>query len=145
RELGAVSRVQCHGAPTDLLAAYAATDVPESETVLFNPPFSRIAASAAALSGKPVVSAETFTCLYGFPKEHQAEERILDLKVTADSIVAHGINQILWHGMPFNAPGKNDHFYAAIHVGETGSLTPELAPFNEYLARVSGFMRRGKT
>ena len=30
------------------------------------PHFSRIAASAAALSGKPVVSAETFTCLYGF-------------------------------------------------------------------------------
>ena len=58
REHGAVSRVQCHGAPTDLLAAYAVVDVPESEAILFDPPFSRIAASAAALSGKPVVSAE---------------------------------------------------------------------------------------
>src|SRR5438105_3796534 len=66
REHGAVSRVQCHGAPTDLLSAYAAVDVPESEAILFDPPFSRIAASAAALSGGSVVSAETFTCLYGF-------------------------------------------------------------------------------
>jgi hypothetical protein len=63
REHGAVSRVQCHGAPTDLLSAYAAVDIPESEAILFPPPFSRIAASAAALSERPVVSAETFTCL----------------------------------------------------------------------------------
>ena len=49
--LGALSRVQCHGAPTDLLAAYAAADVPESEAILFDPHFSQFAASAAALSG----------------------------------------------------------------------------------------------
>jgi hypothetical protein len=66
REYGALSRVQCHGAPTDLHSAYAAVDIPETEAILFPPAFSRIAASAAALSGRPVVSAETFTCLFGF-------------------------------------------------------------------------------
>ena len=35
RSHGAYSRVQCHGAPTDLLAAYAAVDVPESESRVF--------------------------------------------------------------------------------------------------------------
>ena len=35
RRLGAVSRVQCHGAPTDLLAAFALADIPESEALLF--------------------------------------------------------------------------------------------------------------
>ncbi|MCU0722728.1 MAG: hypothetical protein MUC63_03800, partial [Planctomycetes bacterium] len=44
RRLGGFSRVQCHGAPTDLLAAYAAADVPESEAVLFDPHFSQLAA-----------------------------------------------------------------------------------------------------
>ena len=38
--LGAYARVQAHGSPTDLLAAYAAADVPESEALLFDPPFS---------------------------------------------------------------------------------------------------------
>src|SRR5262245_58470987 len=32
-ELKARSRVQCHGAPTDLIAAYAALDIPESEAL----------------------------------------------------------------------------------------------------------------
>jgi len=32
--LGAFSRVQCHGSPTDLIAAYGSVDVPESEAIL---------------------------------------------------------------------------------------------------------------
>ena len=64
--LNSFTRVQCHGAPCDSLAAFAAADVPESEAILFDPEFSRIPASAAALTGKPVVSAEAFTCLYGW-------------------------------------------------------------------------------
>src|SRR5262249_55861660 len=99
REHGAFSRVQCHGAPTDLLSAYAAVDIPESEAILFDPPFSRIAASAAALSGKPVVSAETFTCLYGFvtrtnlgPYRYWHKEQVADLKLLADALFAQGIN-----------------------------------------------------
>ncbi|MFL6463221.1 MAG: glycosyl hydrolase [Bryobacteraceae bacterium] len=39
RNHGAYARVQCHGAPTDLLAAYTAVDVPESESLLFAPSF----------------------------------------------------------------------------------------------------------
>ena len=50
---GAKARVQCHGAPTDILAAYALSDIPESESLLFDPDFSLIAASAAALTDKP--------------------------------------------------------------------------------------------
>ena len=32
-------------------------------------------ASAAALAQKPLVTCETFTCLYGFPDDHQGEEQ----------------------------------------------------------------------
>ena len=62
-ELGARSRVQCHGSPTDLISAYASVDIPETEAILYDPHFSRIPASAAALADKPVVSGETFTCI----------------------------------------------------------------------------------
>jgi hypothetical protein len=152
RERGAFSRVQCHGAPTDLLAAYAAVDVPESEALLFDPPFSRIAASAAALSGKPVVSAETFTCLYGFvtpgnlePYRYWHKEQVADLKLLADALFAQGVNQVVWHGMPFNGPGGRNEFYASVHVGPDAAFAAELPAFNAYLERVSALLKLGRT
>jgi len=148
--LGALSRVQCHGAPTDLLAAYAAADVPESEAILFDPHFSQLAASAAALAGKAVVSAETFTCLYGWkprpgPGPHQGEELTADLKLLADGLFANGVNFILWHGMPYNPPGGGNRFYASVHVGPDSGFADELPAFNAYLEQVSGILRRGRT
>jgi hypothetical protein len=152
RENGAVSRVQCHGAPTDLLSAYAAVDIPESEAILFPPHFSRIAASAAALSGKKVVSAETFTCLYGFvtrtnldPYLYWHKEQAADLKLLADALFAQGVNQVVWHGMPYNGPGGRDEFYASVHVAPDCAFAAELPPFNAYLERVSALLRLGWT
>lgn len=152
RKVGAYARVQCHGAPTDLLAAYAAVDVPESESLLFPPSFSRIAASAAAWDGKPVISAETFTCIYGFPgwddsaDEYWKEEKPGDLKLLADSLFAHGVNQIVWHGMPFQPNGDTDvEFYAAVHVGPDSPFAPVLPAFNAYLEQVSSYMKQGET
>jgi hypothetical protein len=152
RERGASSRVQCHGAPTDLLSAYAAVDIPESEAILFDPPFSRIAASAAALSGKPVVSAETFTCLYGFvtrtnldPYRYWHKEQVADLKLLADALFAQGVNQVVWHGLPFNGPGDKNEFYASVHVGPDAAFATDLPAFNAYLARVSALLRLGRT
>jgi len=150
RQLGGFSRVQCHGAPTDLLAAYAAVDVPESEAILFDPEFSNIAASAAALTGKPIVSAETFTCMYGWvakpgPGQHQGEEQIADLKMLADAMFANGVNQIVWHGMPYNPRGGSNRFYATTHVGPESSFASQLPAFNAYMSRVSAAMRQGET
>ena len=150
-EIGAVSRVQCHGAPTDLLAAYAAVDIPESEAILFPPHFSRIPASAAALAGKPIVSAETFTCVYGFitransdPLRYWQQENVADLKLLADAVFAQGVNQIVWHGMPFNGPEGRNTFYASVHVGPDASLHAELPGFNAYLEKVSSALKLGR-
>lgn len=146
RELGAVSRAQCLGAPCDLLAAYAAVDVPETEAILFDPEFARIPASAAVVSGKPVVSAEAFTCLYGWrpwpgPAPHQGEEQTADLKLLADALFANGVNQVVWHGMPY----RPYRFYAGVHVGPDAAFADQLPEFNAYLARVSKLMREGRT
>ena len=152
RELGAYSRVQCHGAPTDLLSAYAAADVPESESLLFPVRFSRIPASAAALASKPVVSCETFTCIYGFPSGNfhlprwlLKKEEPADLKLLVDGLIANGINQVVWHGMPFNPPGGEIEFYALVHVGPDGALARHLPQFNHYMEKVCSFMRQGRT
>ncbi len=150
-ENNAYSRVQCHGAPVDLLAAYASVDVPESESLLFPPSFSRIPASAAAWAGKQVVSAEAFTCIYGFPGwDHSAEEywkreTAGDIKLLADALFANGVNQIVWHGMPYQPSGKEVEFYASVHVGPDSAFVSKLAELNRYLDAVCSFMQAGET
>jgi hypothetical protein len=145
KDLGGFSRGQCSGSPTDILSAYASLDVPESEAMLYEPYFTRIVSSSAALSGKPLITAETFTCLYGWPRAHMREEKVTDLKLVADALFAHGLNQVIWHGTPYNPKGSDSiSFYATVHVGKAGALSTELPAFNNYLTTVSGYMRRGK-
>ncbi len=144
-----LSRVQCHGAPADIIAAYAEADVPESEALLFDPAFSRFAASAAALTGKDIVSCESFTCLYGWNPwpsagPHLGEEKIGDLKLLADALAAHGVNRFIWHGMPFAAAGRETRFYASVHVGPDGALAPRMSELNRYLEEISRFLREGR-
>lgn len=144
--LGAFSRAQCSGAPTDLITAYASIDVPETEAMLYEPNFSKIVASATALSGKNIISAETFTCLYGWPAKHIRKEQTADLKLVCDALFANGVNQIIWHGMPYNPIGiDTNYFYASVQVGKKGSLTEELPAFNKYMTKVSEKMRFGRT
>lgn len=143
--MNSVSRVQCMGAPTDIISAYASVDIPETEAMLYNPNYTAIVSSAAALSGKNIITSETFTCLYGWPAKHIREEQTADLKLIADALFAKGVNQIIWHGMPYNPIGIDTfYFYASSHVGKTGSLTDELKPFNDYMQKVSAKMRFGK-
>ncbi|MDT4762575.1 glycosyl hydrolase [Sphaerochaeta sp. PS] len=147
---GALSRVQCHGAPTDVLAAYALVDIPESETLLFDPDFSLLAASAAAFHDKPIVSSETFSCIYGWvPTPHTppglADEQIRDLRCVADAQFAWGVNRVVWHGKPFSTKGDPKKFYASVHLGADGRLEKDLNEFNAYLETVSDYMSRGET
>jgi len=145
-ELGAFSRVQCSGAPCDIISAYATVDVPESEALLYDPAYSTIVASAATLSGKKAVTCETFTCLYGWPRDHHSEEQVADLKLLADAVFANGVNQIFWHGKPYNPAGQDTvKFYASVHVGKSGSLAEDIPAFNAYLQKVSSFMKKGKS
>lgn len=150
RRLGSVSRVQCHGAPTDLLAAFALVDVPESEALLFETFFSAIPGSAAALGARPVVTCETFTCIYGYepwpaPSPHHGEEKVEDMKLMADAVFANGVNHIVWHGMPYNAPGGTNAFYATTHVGPDSGFAGRLPAFNAYLAEAADFVKQGRT
>ena len=154
---GAFSRAQCGGAPTDLLTAFTLVDIPETEAILYEPSFSKIAASAATLSRKEAVTSETFTCMYGWTglsymnghgqSPHQGEEKIADLKLVCDALFANGTNQIIWHGFPFNKVGNTDNwFYTTCQVStdESNSLSGEpLSRFNAYMAKVSSFMRKG--
>jgi len=143
--VGFLSRGQCSGAPCDLISAYSKLDIPETEALLFEPFFSRIVASAASLSNKPIVSSETFTCLYGWPRDYIKEENIADLKLLADALFANGVNQIIWHGKPFVYNHiDTTPFYASVHVGDSGELAKHIPVFNKYLTEVSKYLRSGR-
>jgi len=143
---GVRSRGQVSGAPCDLISGYALLDIPEGEAMLFEPEFSTIPASAAHLSGKQLISSETFTCLYGWPGDYMREEQTADLKLVADALFANGVNQIVWHGKPHNPSGYDTvNFYATTHIGPDDNLAEEIYEFNSYLEKVSSYMQKGAT
>ncbi len=147
-ENGALARVQSHGAPTDLLHAYAVADIPESEALLFDPPFSIFAASAAAQADLPVVSCESFSCIYGWnpwPElgTHLGEELWSDIVLLAHALYANGVNHIIWHGMPYNSTESSNRFYASVHVGPDSSFVEQIPGMNAQFAFLSKQLRRG--
>jgi hypothetical protein len=140
------SRGQCSGAPCDIISAYARLDIPEGEAMLYEPEFNSIPASAAMLASKSVVSAETFTCLYGWPRDYIRQEQIADLMLVADALFANGVNHIVWHGKPHNTKDQDTvSFYASVHVGSDGALAAEIPAFNQYLTTVSETMKQGRS
>ena len=146
RAAGAWSKVQCLGAPADVMTLYSLADIPETEAMLNNPRYGRIVSSSACLASKKTVSSETFTCLYGFPATYLRQEQTADLKMVADALFAQGINHHVYHGMPYNPEGADSiDFFATAYFGPNGSLTPELPAFNSYIEKVSGFLQSGKT
>jgi len=146
RELGAISRVQCLASPTDVMTTYSLVDVPETENMLNNPNYSLIVSSAACLASKPIISSESFTCTYGFPATYLREEQVADLKMIADAMFSFGVNQHIYHGLPYNPKGVDSiDFFATTYFGPNGSLDPYLADFNQYIQKVSHLMRSGKT
>ena len=146
KELGAYSRVQCLASPTDVMTTYSLVDIPETESMLNNPNYSRIVSSSACLSSKHLVSSETFTCIYGFPSTYLREEQTADLKMAADAMFSQGVNQHFYHGMPYNPAGSDTiTFFATTYFGPNGSLSEELPAFNSYMEKVSGILQKGKT
>ncbi|MFM2385969.1 MAG: hypothetical protein RL660_726 [Bacteroidota bacterium] len=140
----AYSRAQVSGAPVDVIEAYKRIDIPETEAMLYEPNFANIPASAAMLSNKKIVSCETFTCLYGWPREYIRKEQVADMKLVADAVFANGVNQIVWHGKPYTPAGTDKwRFYASVHLGDSSAFVNEVRPFNSYLTTVSNYMRKG--
>ena len=146
KDLGAWSRVQCLASPTDVMNTYSLIDIPETESMLNNPNYSRIVSSSACLSGKRLVSSETFTCMYGFPHTYLHKEQTADLKMVADAMFAYGVNHHVYHGMPYNPIGSDTNtFFATTYFGPNGSLSNELPQFNSYIEKVSKYLQIGKT
>jgi hypothetical protein len=139
---GMLARVQAHGAPVDLLRAYALADIPETEQLYAGGrmDFLKMASSAAHVYGRRSVSAESFVHA---GQAYQSTPQ--SLQRDANRAIAAGVSQIVYHGFPyvymdrpepgwfpFGPPAAfSDHFN-----DHNTKIWPAIPALNAYIARL---------
>lgn len=159
---GSVTRNQAHGSPANLLDIYAAVDIPECEGfglsdfgikgLRKDPGFTKkndsdismlkYASSAAHISGKPLVSSETFTWL----TEH-FRTSLSQCKPDLDLMFLSGVNHVVFHGScysPSDEPWPGRRFYASVDMSPANNWWSAMPAFSRYIERCQSFLQMGK-
>ncbi|MEB2780089.1 glycosyl hydrolase [Algoriphagus sp. C2-6-M1] len=157
-----LTKNQAHGSPGNLLDLYAAVDIPECETfgssyfpipglrrdsadirnVDPDPIMLKFASSAAHLTGKNLVSSETFTWLGEHFKSSFAQ-----MKPEVEQAFLAGVNHIFYHGVtysPEDVPYPGWLFYASLNLTQQNSLWPHFKEFNDFIGRSQAILQAGK-
>jgi hypothetical protein len=141
---GFITRYQAHGSPGNWLDLYATADIPETEMFHAdrNQLISKFASSAAHVTGKPLVSAETGTWL----AEHFTAT-LGELKSLADDMFLSGVNHIFYHGCcysPDEAGWPGWCFYASTEMNPRNSIWRDVPALNDYIARCQSILQSGQ-
>ena len=159
---GSLTRNQAHGSPASLIDVYASVDVPEIEGfglsefhirgLRQDPGFTRsnfsdvsmlkYASSAAHITGKPLVSSETFTWL----TEH-FRTSLSQMKPDLDLMFTCGVNHVFFHGTcysPREAKWPGWRFYASIDMSPNNSIWRDAPSLMKYIERCQSFLQMGK-
>lgn len=148
-EQGMLSRIQAHGTWGDILRVYAAADIPEGETfgdhrtLRVNTIHRRLAASAAHLYGRELISNETFTWL----KRPRFTETPEEMKAAVDAVFLDGMNMIVNHGYAYSpeyAGRRGWPFYASTHINHTLPWWSQYRHLADYIHRTSALLRQGR-
>ena len=158
---GFLTRLQAHGSPGNLIDLYAAADIPECETFGSmpydipgfrrldqnirpgdaDPAMLKFSASAAHISGKPLVSSETFTWL----REH-FKTALSQCKPEVEDLLLSGINHTVLHGSTYS-PQRADwpgwKFYASVNFNENNSIWEDASGLFSYIGRCQSFLQKG--
>ncbi len=144
------ARIQAHGSPTDLIASYGKATIPESEGLYAggSAAFLRMAASAAHLSGAPIVSSEVL--------DFQGAPPVLPSTILAEANrnFAAGVNQLVLHGFPyvydsgFNWPGwmpfTSPYLPGKSVIGTFGTALNDRNPIWRFFPSVNAYISRGQ-
>ena len=141
---GFITRNEAHGSPGNLLDLYALADVPETEMFRLdrNKLISKFASSAAHVSGRKLVGAETGTWL----TEHFTET-LADMKYLVDDLFVSGVNHVFYHGTcysPEEAGWPGWVFYASYEMNPRNSVWHDVRALNDYVARCQSVLQSGK-
>ena len=158
-----LTRNQAHGSPGNLLDLYAAVDIPECETfgssffpipglrrdsadirnVDPDPVMMKFATSAANVTGKKLVSSETFTWL----GEH-FKTSLAQCKPELEQVFLSGVNHVFYHGTtysPQEAGWPGWLFYASVNFNPSNSFWSHLTALNNYAARCQSILQSGNS
>jgi len=141
---GFITRNEAHGSPGNLLDLYALADVPETEMFRLdrNKLISKFASSAAHVSGRKLVGAETGTWL----TEHFTET-LADMKYLVDDLFLSGVNHVFYHGTcysPDEAGWPGWVFYASYEMNSRNSVWHDVRALNDYVARSQSLLQSGQ-
>ncbi|MEO7977474.1 glycosyl hydrolase [Flavobacterium sp.] len=157
------TKLQAHGSPGNLIDLYASADIPECETfgsMPFDipgfrrdkediregdadPVMLKFSSSAAHISGKNLVSSETFTWL----REH-FKTALSQCKPEAEDLMLNGVNHIFLHGStysPESAAWPGWKFYASVNFNETNSIWEDAPALFSYIANCQSMLQQGKS
>ena len=150
-ERGVKVRNQAHGSPANLIDIYAAVDIPEIEGFglsdfgikglrtdlgMTRKNFSdlsmlKYASSAAHITGKRLVSSETFTWL----TEH-FRTSLSQMKPDLDLMFCSGVNRMFFHGAcysPKDDPWPGWRFYASVDMSPTNTIWRDAPMLTGYI------------
>lgn len=159
---GMTVRNQAHGSPANLIDVYAAVDIPEIEgfglsefgikglrvdpgmTKLNDSDYSMLkyAPSAAHITGKKLVSSETFTWL----TEH-FRTSLSQMKPDIDLMFCAGVNHMYFHGTcysPQNEAWPGWRFYASVDMSPNNSIWRDAPSLMQYIQRCQKFLQSGE-
>ncbi|MTH16022.1 glycosyl hydrolase [Flavobacterium sp. LC2016-01] len=157
------TKLQAHGSPGNLIDLYAAADIPECETfgsMPFDipgfrrekediregdadPVMLKFSSSAAHISGKNLVSSETFTWL----REH-FKAALSQCKPEAEDLMLSGINHIFLHGStysPDRAAWPGWQFYASVNFNANNSIWEDAPSLFSYISNCQSMLQQGKS
>lgn len=160
-EIGAISKLQAHGSPGNLIDLYASADIPECETfgsMPFDipglrrekediregdadPVMLKFSSSAAHISGKQLTSSETFTWL----RDH-FKTALSQTKPEAEELLLNGINHIFLHGStysPERATWPGWKFYASVNFNANNSIWEDAPALFSYIANCQSMLQAG--
>jgi alpha-L-rhamnosidase len=148
---GLASRTQAYGFEFDLIKAAGHTSIPETEQQGGSMLFMKVPSSGAWLYGRPLVTAESF-----IHKRRAWMSTPAKVKAQAQQLFAAGVNQLVYHGSPYQVQNPQARGYIADgwYPFATSSFSEDfseqhphwlqLAEVNTYIARQQYLLRLGE-
>ena len=150
---GLLHRSQAYGFNLDMIEAAGHASIPETESMLGPEANLKIMTSGGHLYNKPIISSESV--VFSGRAYTNTPQKI---KVAVDKLFAAGVNQIIYHGVPYRYTPKElgpEGWYpfstpliAAVNfssnLGEGNIFWKDQKQVNEYISRTQYALRSGK-
>ncbi|HSD08066.1 glycosyl hydrolase [Flavobacterium sp.] len=156
------TKLQAHGSPGNLIDLYASADIPECETFGSmpydipgfrreksdiregdaDPVMLKFSSSAAHISGKPLISSESFTWL----REH-FKTALSQCKPEVEDLFLNGVNHAFLHGStysPTRAAWPGWEFYASVNFNSNNTIWEDASGLFSYIANCQSLLQQGK-